>query len=46
MTSIMEYLRRAVAGGASDVFIVAGGPVSCKCSGQLLPISEAKVFPP
>ena len=46
MTSIMEYLRRAVADGASDVFIVAGGPVSYKCSGQLLPISETKVFPP
>ena len=46
MAALMEYLNRAVKDGASDLFIVAGGPVSEKLDGQICPISPEKVFPP
>ncbi len=42
---ITDYLRTAVEGGASDLFIVAGGPVSCKAKGAIYGISAEKVFP-
>ena len=31
--------------GASDLFIVAGGPVSCKQNGKLVHLSEGRVLP-
>ena len=43
---IVDYLRTAVEGGASDMFIVAGGTVSCKIKGTIRSIGEEKVFPP
>ena len=45
MAALMDYLNRAVTDGASDLFIVAGGPVSVKSEGRLRPISGEKVFP-
>ncbi len=45
MADVLEYLRRAVEDHASDLFIVAGGPVSEKVGGRLEPLSEEKVFP-
>ncbi len=42
---LMEYLRRAVADQASDLFIVAGGAVSEKLDGHLKALSTEKVFP-
>ena len=45
MADLLEYLKRAVNDGASDLFIVAGGPVSEKLDKRLCPISEEKVFP-
>ncbi|MBO5034685.1 MAG: PilT/PilU family type 4a pilus ATPase [Oscillospiraceae bacterium] len=45
MAELMDYLKRAVQDGASDLFIVAGGPVSEKLGKHLMPISEEKVFP-
>ena len=45
MAELMEYLQQAVAHQASDLFIVAGGPVSEKLEGHIQPISEGKVFP-
>ena len=42
---IVDYLRKAVESGASDLFVVAGGPVSCKVKGQILGVSEQKIFP-
>ena len=45
MAELMEYLKQAVAHQASDLFIVAGGPVSEKLEGHIQPISEGKVFP-
>lgn len=45
MEDLTTYLKRAVKDSASDLFIVAGGPVSEKVDGSLRPISEEKVFP-
>ena len=42
---IVDYLRKAVESGASDLFVVAGGTVSCKVKGQILGVSEQKIFP-
>lgn len=45
MAEVLEYLRQAVKDNASDLFIVAGGPVSEKVEGRLRSLSEEKVFP-
>ena len=45
MREVLDYLEQAVAEQASDLFIVAGGPVSEKVEGHLRPISGEKVFP-
>ena len=45
MAELMDYLKRAVQDGASDLFIVAGGQVSEKQDKHIVPISEEKVFP-
>ena len=45
MAGLLDYLRRAVADRASDLFIVAGGPVCAKHENRMVPISEDRVFP-
>lgn len=40
-----KYLKKAVDDGASDVFVIAGGPVSYKVDGVIRDLSEEKVFP-
>lgn len=45
MTELLNYLKRAVTDRASDLFIVAGGPVCEKIDKRIIPISEEKVFP-
>ena len=45
MRELLDYLEQAVAEQASDLFIVAGGPVCEKVEGHLRPISGEKVFP-
>lgn len=45
MEELLDYLKQAVDLQASDLFIVAGGPVSVKREGHLCPISPEKVFP-
>ena len=42
MAELMEYLRKAVADGASDIFIVAGGAVSYKRDGEIQPMDGQK----
>ncbi len=42
---ITEYLRVAVENGASDLFIVAGGPVSYKVKGAIRSVDGEKIFP-
>lgn len=46
MAELMEYLKRAVEDHASDLFIVAGCPVSEKLDSHIRPISPEKVLPP
>lgn len=46
MAALMEYLKKAVENQASDIFIVAGAPVSMKLEGQLVPMDELKILPP
>lgn len=45
MAELLDYLKRAVADKASDLFIVAGGPISEKVEKHMLPISQENVFP-
>jgi len=45
MAELLDYLKRAVDDGASDLFIVAGSPVCEKLEKRMRPISEEKVFP-
>lgn len=46
MAKLVEYLERAVADGASDLFVVAGGPASEKLEGHLRPIGTERLLPP
>ena len=45
MEPILDYLRRAVQKGASDMFIVSGMPVSFKVDGEIRQEAEEKVMP-
>lgn len=45
MAALLEYLQCAVADQASDLFLVAGGPVSEKMAGSIRKISENKLMP-
>ena len=45
MRELLDILEQAVQDHASDLFIVAGGPVSEKRDGCIMPISGEKVFP-
>ena len=45
MAEILDYLKEAVDSQASDLFLVAGGPVSVKQDKQLRPLTEEKNFP-
>jgi acyl-ACP thioesterase len=45
MAELLAYLQRAVDDQASDLFIVAGGPVSEKLDGHLVAISDEKLLP-
>ena len=46
MAELMEYLKRAVADQASDLFLIAGGPVSVKLDGRIQPIGPERLLPP
>lgn len=46
MLNLIQYLEQAVSAGASDLFLVAGGPVSIKSEGRIRPMSENKLLPP
>ena len=46
MEKIKAYLQRAVDDKASDLFIVAGGPVCEKAEGRLQVIGEERLLPP
>lgn len=46
MKGLTDYLKQAVEDRVSDVFIVAGGPVSVKRNGQILPVDDERLMPP
>ena len=46
MADLMQFLERAVSEHASDIFIVAGGPVSCKLEGRVTRMGEERLLPP
>ena len=46
MSNLMKYLEQAVRNQASDLFLIAGGPVSIKAEGHISPIREEKLLPP
>ncbi len=46
MSDLMKYLEQAVADQASDLFLVAGGPVSAKLEGRICPMRDTKLLPP
>ncbi len=45
MAQLLDYLKHAVENGASDLFIVAGGPVCEKTDKHMRPVSDEKIFP-
>ena len=45
MESVLAYLERATNEGASDIFIIAGGPVSYKRDGVIRPMDDIRVMP-
>ncbi len=45
MTELLEYLKRAVEDNASDLFLVAGGPVCEKLDKRLVPIGADRLMP-
>lgn len=45
MAELLDYLKQAVDRGASDLFLVAGGAVSVKEEGNLVPLEEARLTP-
>lgn len=46
MSNLLKYLEQAVRNQASDLFLIAGGPVSIKAEGHISPIREEKLLPP
>ena len=45
MADLMEYLKKAVADHASDLFLVAGGPASEKLEGKVKALGEKTLMP-
>jgi len=45
MEAVLAYLERATNEGASDIFIIAGGPVSYKRDGVIVPMDDIRVMP-
>ncbi len=45
MAELLDYLKQAVKDHASDLFIVAGGPVCEKLDNHMTPVSGDRVFP-
>ena len=43
--SILPYLEKAVANRASDIFVIAGGPVSLKIAGKISPADDNRILP-
>ena len=46
MAELMEYLKYAVENEASDLLVVAGGPVHAKLEGHIRPVDDVRLLPP
>ena len=46
MAELIKYLKFAVENEASDILIVAGGPVSAKIDGHMRTADDERVLPP
>jgi len=46
MADLMHYLKYAVENDASDILIVAGGPVCAKIDGHIRPMDDNRLLPP
>ena len=46
MEKLIDYLQHAVDTSASDLFFIAGGPVSMKIDGHIVPVGENRLLPP
>lgn len=46
MEKLIDYLQHAVDTRASDLFFIAGGPVSMKIDGRITPVGKEKLLPP
>ena len=46
MSQLQAYLQQAVARQASDLFVIAGGPISLKVEGHICPIEAQRLLPP
>lgn len=42
---VLEYLKKAVDEGASDIFFLAGSPATAKIEGRILKIGEERLLP-
>lgn len=42
---VLEYLRKAVDEGASDIFFLAGSPATAKIEGRIVKIGEERLLP-
>ena len=46
MADLLSYLKTSVEIGASDIFVIAGAPVSVKVGGQMRQLDDGKLLPP
>lgn len=46
MSQLQAYLQQAVARQASDLFVIAGGPISLKVEGHICHIEAQRLLPP
>ena len=46
MAELMEYLKMAVEKDASDIFAIAGAPITMKAGGEMVHMDEVKLLPP
>lgn len=42
---LLDYLKKASECGASDLFIIAGLPLTCKVNGKMIHVNEQKMMP-
>ena len=45
MNELYDYLKKSVELGASDVFVVAGAPISVKIDGTMHPLDDERLMP-